>query len=165
MLESDAQFFRKYADIITEADAQQLDEGIVDSIKSAIAKLTAMSSVNRNLPSAKAKLPQLFAALRSSKSSKELMSNLQKSIGANTTVQQEGISTSSVMAAGGSVIVAAAGKMLLDLYNNMGRPDLETLMNAQTVSGNSGAGWVLAALLAIGAFCIAASPVAKGYSL
>jgi len=73
---SDAQFFRKYANIIAEAETQQLDEGVADSLKqlyqSAVSKIKAIPDFKKYYDAAKPLAKQAFRASKGCKTPEEL---------------------------------------------------------------------------------------------
>lgn len=70
------EFFRKYADLITEAETVRLDEGIVDSLKqlyqSLVGKVKVIPNFKQYYDVAKTKQQEAVEAIKTSKSPEEL---------------------------------------------------------------------------------------------
>lgn len=117
----DPKFFRKYADIITEAETQQLDEGIVDTIKQKIsgfaAKVKALPGFEQAYARAKAAVPQLKEIFTTSKSGAEVVAKIKQLSGANNATVAEGDNAMiGVGAVGG---VATGGLMLWEIGSGL----------------------------------------------
>ena len=86
------EFFRKFADIITEAEQvpQQLDEGIIDTIKQKTAgfaeKVKQLPGFAEAYATAKAAVPQLKQIFTTSKSGAEVIDKIKQLVGANKPV-------------------------------------------------------------------------------
>jgi len=117
------EFFRKFADIITEAEApQQLDEGIVDSLKAAMAKLKAIPGIQKYMQAAEAKKAQLIQAAQNSSNGKELLANIKQAMGGQQSVA-EGIVVGGVSTA----LLAMASQVFMQSYTAMGAPNLSAM--------------------------------------
>jgi len=116
-------FFRKYSDLITEAEAVQLDEGIVDSLKAALAKLKAIPGVQKYMQAAEAKKAQLIQAVQNSSNGKELAANITQVMGGQPAVA-EGIIGGALLGGMGGGLFAAAAEVFMRAYFEMGKPSL-----------------------------------------
>lgn len=160
------EFFRKFADIITEAEApqQQLDEGIIDSLKSIMDKVKAIPGVQKYMQAAEAKKDQLIQAAQNSSNGKELLANIEQAMGGQQAVA-EGLVTGAFVGGLGGGIVAMAADIFMRAYIAMGKPSLSAMWADQawgasqlapgTVGGQNTVlfvGW----LVVIGACAIAA---------
>ena len=116
MTQSGPEFFRKYADIITEAEqAQHLDEGVVDTIKQ---KISGIFASVKNQPGwaeayakAKTMTPQLKQILASSKSSDEVVDKIKQLVGTNNPAPVAEAEDKDILGGalmGGGVLTAAA---------------------------------------------------------
>lgn len=141
----DPKFFRKYADIIAEAE-RPIDEGIVDTIKEKISSFisnlsTKFPAIKQTLPIAQKLQPEITEILKTSKSGKEIVQRLQQlaqqqagSV-AMSEVKDYPYVNAAIMTHGGSVLtsiaLAAAGIFQLALQGNPGAIGL-LLLNLAT---------------------------------
>jgi hypothetical protein len=141
-------FFRKYADLITEAETQQLDEGIVDSLKAAMAKLKAVPGIQKYMQAAETKKAQLIQAAQNSSNGKELLANIKQAMGGQQAVA-EGIKVGGVS----TLLLAMAARVFMDSYLASGKPNLSALTPA---SGGEVALGLVGFLVLLGACFLAA---------
>jgi len=129
------EFFRKFADIITEAETVQLDEGIVDSLKATMAKVKAIPGVQKYMQAAEAKKAQLIQAAQNSSNGKELLANIKQAMGGQQSVA-EGIVGGAFVGGLGGGLLAMASEVFMQAYMAMGKPSL-TAMAADHAWGAS----------------------------
>ena len=87
----DPKFFRKYADLITEAEQpEQLDEGVMDSIKAMASKIQALPGISQYIKMAQSLKQQAIDIVKSSQSGKEVVDKLQ-ALAQQNQPQNEGI--------------------------------------------------------------------------
>jgi hypothetical protein len=108
----DPKFFRKYADIITEAETVQLDEGMLDSLKqlyqNLVGKVKSIPNFKQYYDAAKSKQQEAVEAIKSSKSAEELKQKI-ASIGDSLQVNEMMYKQPVAGPALGAVAAAAAG--------------------------------------------------------
>ena len=112
------EFFRKFADIITEAEApQQLDEGIIDTIKQKTAgfaeKVKQLPGFAEAYATAKAAVPQLKQIFTTSKSGAEVVDKIKQLTGANKPVAAAVAEGDNAMIGTGAVGGFATGGFML----------------------------------------------------
>jgi hypothetical protein len=140
----DPKFFRKYADLITEAETVQLDEGVVDSLKAGVSALVnKVSSIPALVPyykQALAQKDQLVQVFQSSSNVEDLKAKLTALADQSQPVVSEaGLNPiPSMVGAGLSVIAsgaAAAMAQAIGIYQQMGQPDLIAGSHLNAVGG------------------------------
>lgn len=126
---------RRYLDILAESEQpQQLDEGIMDSLNSIVAKVKAIPGIQRFIQAAQAKKAQLVQALQSSQSGADLVKNIQAAVGGQQAVAEgwgQKIGGAIASSAGGA-LMAGGADLLMKAYLQMGKPDLTQMTGDQT---------------------------------
>jgi len=78
----DPKFFRKYADLITEAEQTQIDEGVLQDIKtkaqSVIAQFKSVPGIGKAYQQAKAFAPELKQIFASAKSGQDIIDGIKR---------------------------------------------------------------------------------------
>jgi len=138
----DPKFFRKYADIITEAEAVQLDEGIVDTIKQKIggfaAKVKALPGFEQAYAKAKTLAPQLKEIFVSSKSGAEVVAKIKQLTSAgNAAAVAEG--DNAMIGTGAVGGVATGGFMLWEIGSGL----LDAAYAAGGLTGPAGVWFII----------------------
>jgi hypothetical protein len=125
----DPKFFRKYSDLIVEAErAQQLDEGILDQLKGLIAKAQQLPMIQKHLAAAKAKLPQIVAAAQQSRSGNDLLAK----VGAGAVAEGlGGVLGGAALAGLGGSLIAMLADFAMRSYISMGSPSYEQMTHEQ----------------------------------
>jgi hypothetical protein len=121
---------RKYIDLLEER--QQLDEGIMDNIKSIVSKIKAIPGIQKFIQIAQSKKDELIQAAQHSQNGEDLVKNIQATIGGQQAVAEgwgDKITGGLVASAGGG-LMAAGADLFMRAWTAMGKPDL-TAMTAQ----------------------------------
>ena len=119
------EFFRKFADIITEAEQvpQQLDEGIIDTIKQKTAgfaeKVKQLPGFAEAYATAKAAVPQLKQIFTTSKSGAEVVDKIKQLAGANKPVAVAETDGDLMIGAGAVGGIATGGLMLWEIGSGL----------------------------------------------
>jgi hypothetical protein len=109
----------------------QLNEGLMDSLNSMIAKIKAMPGIQKYIQMAQSKKAELTQALQHSANGKDLVANIQQAVGGQQAVAEgwgQKIGGAVAASAGGGLLAGAAD-IMMRAYIAMGKPDLTQMMN------------------------------------